>query len=264
MARFPDIQRNAVFVADLKQIALDYVSNGRGGFSREARRKMKLGGKSFEQFIKSYLELNKNTFLLTRVNEQLAREAQAAMLQAYAQRVVAERSAPAGYRKNERYSGGLEYALNDRRIAQGSARGIGLGDAKMLDSVARHWRRLNFGTAPAGSLPPVVAQIRWGGGQGFTLSSPADPPRPGFKIPSDPGRRGYFKPDGSFYIGKPARRSKGYILIQRPRQTKGIKGRRFIDEGVRAIGNNFKPTYEQFFQDNLRRAQSKVPKRRRV
>lgn len=250
------LQQDAVALFDLKQIAFEYSKNGSSKLAR--------GGKIFEKFIKSYLELNRNVYLLTKANEKLARLAQEAMLQAYAQRVVAERSAPAGYRKNERYSGGLEYALNNRLIALGSARAISVGDKKLLDQTARHWRRLNYGTAPAGSLPPVVAQLRWGSGQGFTLRSADEPPRPGFTIPATPGFRGYFKADGSFYMGKPTRKLSTYIIIERPRPTRGIKGRRFIDEGVRAVGQNFKPVYEEFFQDAERRAASKVPKKQIV
>lgn len=145
---------------------------------------------------------------------------------------------PPGYRrndtgKNKRYAGGaLDKALNDRKNYVVTTGGLALFDEQFLDSKARQWYRLNFGTAPH-SRTQETYQIGLGRGVTFAELTLPGAPSGEMVIPD-----GFFTESGEFH---PKHRRPGYRYIMHLKETKptaGVEGRGFLDAGVRRLALN--------------------------
>lgn len=226
-------------------------------FTNATARELRLAGKNFANIVKAYADNLESGAGMARVNQFLASKMHAAVLTAYEQNVLAESVGPYRVGSRSRLSGKLLDALRSPTMAIGTATGIGFIDDELLNETARHWQRLNFGAGPAeGSLPRPRARVQFGSNQGFSLSLP-DPPRPNFNVPESPAGVGYFLGNGQFYPGFPNRGNRGNAIVvkQRPSQT-GIGARRFLDAGLVALAEGFRPAYIEFFEDSSRRAVS--------
>lgn len=227
-------------------------------FTKATAREIRLAGKKYADIVKAYGANATNGAGLARVNSFLAGKMHAAVLSAYQENVLAESVGPYRVGDPHRLSGRLLQALESPTMAIGTASGIGFIDDALLDETARHWRRLNFGAGPAeGSLPRPRARVQFGSNQGFSLSLP-DAPRPNFNVPENPAGVGYFLGNGQFYPGLPIGRDRKstIVITQRPSR-RGIGARRFLDAGLVALAEGFKPAYNEFIDDASRRATSK-------
>lgn len=176
-----------------------------------------------------------------------------ALIASYEERVEGEKHVPSYREGAGRYAGGaLRRALSDPSMAIGDANGISYINRALLDTEARHWKRLNFGAGGAASqgfpgvgLLPVFLDER----VLFYVGSEGKP-RPAFTLPpgfwKDPGSGTWLgnQPVGGqglsssihqFFPGGFAARSLG--ASHHP--TRGITARHFIDAGFEVLSNEF-------------------------
>lgn len=247
----------------LQRIQLDLLDT----FLAVTERTLKLGGQRLENVVQTYADQATNGSALKKVNQALADEMRIAMVKGYKNNVLLERIAPS-YRKGDpkRFAGGaLLHALEDRSQAVGTANGIGFVNGRLLDRAAAQWYRLNSGAAPGQGYSgqehqQINARVRFGSNQGFSVKF-GDGPGTGFNVPQS--GFGHFD-SGKFFIGFPGKRSQATgrfqnpsdIRIVRSRPSSGIRARRFIDQGLVALAENFGPFYETHFEKTLEKVVS--------
>lgn len=201
---------------------------------------------------------------MTEIHGQVASEMRLAIMEAYQTTVAAGRkdygaraSSPA------RLSGRLEKALENEELVTGTARGINFVDADTLLKEAKHFARLNFGTAgpgqggaPARSFPVSLfgsslfyVGLKWG-------------PSPAFYLPKglflggsswhgpQAERRGLdvFYPMGELptsFLKKRADKQGGYDAAH---PVKAIQARRFLDKGLEVMAEELPPAYNRLVQ----------------
>lgn len=225
-------------------------------FANSTLHELQLAGKHFERILESYTDLVTNGSKLKAVNQHLADGMREAALEAYKQNVLQERVAPS-YRENDpdRFAGGkLLRALADPSMATGTAYGIGFINTALLDRAAAQWYRLNFGAAPGQGFSgvthsPPAARIRFGSNQGISLALTGGMGS-GFRVP-----RGTFF-QGAFFLGRRGGAGSDVRRVK-SQQASGIKPRRFLDQGLVSLAENFGPAYKNHFQDSVREAVSR-------
>ena len=222
------------------------------GLAESTARTLRLAGRNLQNIVELLKDEATNPAEIGRINQVIADSMIAATVTAYEANVVGVRSAPS-YRSEDRFAGKLLEALKSPSMAVGTAEGIAFIDVALLDATARHWARLNFGAGPAvgrvGTFAKPYARLRFGSNQGVTLKL-TNPPRPNFSVP----QRGYghFNGSGQFFLGNPkggVGRDKGFIVTSGKPSKTGIAGRHFLDYGLVALAQNFKPAYITHFQD---------------
>lgn len=188
-----------------------------------------------------------------KINGELAHLMQEAVVNAYNANVIALQRVPS-YREGQgRFPLALGRALASEEFAKGTGSGISFINTDLLDSVARHWARLNYGAAPnAGGLDAPSFNVAFGD-VSFPLHLGGDP-RPGFSVPNSPGKFGYFKNGGEFHI------SSKFGMTPRPSKT-GIGARRFLDAGLGALAKRFGPVYTAYLTGVVREIGTKEQNR---
>jgi len=231
--------------------------------------------RAFMEVARQYGDLARHGRGLAAVNRGLALGMRQAVLEAYADTVVANKKVPSYRKGDNRLPGALLEALQSPSMAIGDETGIGFIDEDLLRQTAKHWQRLNFGAEPRGAVAPPAASVRWGN---RTLGSLAltTPPSPGFSLPEPPAFQGYFVAPGfgtkgtrqlrdpsgrfapfegglgavpgQFFIGRPPGRSRSIRgkYLRSPVSTQGILGRRFLDQGLAFFAQSFRPAYEHW------------------
>lgn len=185
--------------------------------------------------------------------EQMGRNAQVSVRQAFTHRRNRRRPNTPGYRNRttRNANGALLRAINSPQFYQATPNGLLFINRRVLDREANHWRRLNYGAgARAGERPrrfrfEMLAQASFG---------LAPDPRPAFRMPP-----GVFLNGGGQAVrfSRERRGSEGFF----PRRgggpatfnTQGIQATNFLDAGIRRIANDLGPTmfgmYRQFYND---------------
>lgn len=203
---------------------------------------------------------------LAAMHKRLATGAKNKVVEKYKARPTAGRKS---YRQKEtrdelkRYSGGVMYkALNSPKLIYSDEYGLGMFDVKFLDERARQWYRMNFGAMPAG---------RAAAGQGSlkmfqqTSSRKLDiskyKPSGPFLVPNSVNGRGLWSNKtmpvtnlSALYKAAKAEGKKGssgelgtalYVVPGNFRPSfdkvlsKGIKGSRFLDAGVKYVNDHY-------------------------
>lgn len=220
---------------------------------------------------------------LSQLHSQVALGARTAVVQSYQQSVRPHVKYRVG--SPSRLSGKIERALQRPDLITASRDGIGFINTTVLDAVAAHWRRLNYGALPAPQLPARQFPLRTSSGSIGQISDPSGPSRP-FSLPNGawlrfPGQG--WNPANIVPPGRPspvegffplrfrapitanerdvfaARRRRGQEAltgmggITGRRQTRGIQGYRFFDAGLEYIAEQLPIRYEslavQWFQE---------------
>jgi hypothetical protein len=212
---------------------------------------------------------------LARMHRKLADEAQSEVLKAYQSRPGPRRPS---YREQDtgrlkRYSGGkMEQALRSKKLIVTSYQGIGMYDQDFLDRKAKQWYRLNFGALPQVTRPKGQGSLKMFGQSSsrklqiskFGASSP-------FMVPTSKFGSGLWSnkflartdmkelskqragvapgsgKNQAFYVvyrGKNGRPIKGSFD---PVLSRGIKGTRFLDAGVKSINDNYGDAMRELF-----------------
>jgi hypothetical protein len=199
--------------------------------------------------------------------------------------------------KNYRYANKkMDRAINDKNFIKGDASGITI-NFTVLNSYAKQWSRLNFGAQPAGSKSVSDQNIKI-----FRRNLRSSPTlskfgaRPGFLTPSSQmskrsgkGFRSVGVSSSRAYPGTPDPRSivqtpRGrYLYVYRfktsglgargfyPKQSKGIVGWRFLDQGIAYMNKEYGPrmtkaldSWTKEVAKNAKKAASKQSGRTRV
>jgi hypothetical protein len=179
----------------------------------------------------------------------------------------------AKFARNRRYANGaLLRAIGAPDFFEASAKGLKFINEDRLNREAKHWRRLNFGTAGGNTVsPPREFRLDWG--KLLEAASPISVGltpdiRPAFRIP-----RGVWISPGVFYpmseiagVGRtgavvsvvgsrssrggfrrPGRVSPRQHLKESGRPTRGIASTNFLDAGVAAIARNLLPKFSEVY-----------------
>jgi hypothetical protein len=211
---------------------------------------------------------------LAKMHRDLANDAQIEVIKAYEARPGAGRPS---YRQNDtgrlkRYADGkMLSALKSKNLINTNEYGIGMFDQRFLDRKAKQWYRLNFGTAPRGSKAVGQGSLKmFGQASSRKLQISRFKPGPAFMVPTTvkgrglwsnkimaktdmsqltkqragvslPGKRGNEAGSGkALYVvfggGRGGRPIKGSFS---PRVSRGIRGARFLDAGVKSINDNY-------------------------
>lgn len=211
---------------------------------------------------------------LARIHEDIARDAQHAVINAFEARFGGADHYRAG---QNRLSGKLSPTLRRSDLILATRDGIQYMNRAALDRGAAHWYRLNFGAQPAGRQRDAAPYtIRFDGQSLGVLSLAANRPSRSFKIPRGiwlagsrpvaPGGRGTaqfytvkwfyqnvntFSPK-TFKEGftelaegsrKRAKRNIGTVPWMNPKVTRGIRGAHFFDAGVKVIARELPLQY---------------------
>lgn len=224
-------------------------------------RELGLAGQNLQRIVQEYANSATSSGALKAINQGLAEGMQQAAVAAYRENVLQEQAAPS-YRAGDpdRFAGGkLLQALEAPINAVGSPRGIGFINTGYLDQVARQWSRLNFGASPGTGFtgtarPAVVARVRFGSNQGFSLTLGGGLGT-GFSVPQKGA--GYFNSAGQLFRGFPNRADAGEVTRVRSRRSaNGIAPRRYLDQGLVFLAENFGPAYLDHFSAALTQAVS--------
>lgn len=227
-------------------------------FQKATRRQMKLAGQHFNRIVESYKDNVASPPARAELNGRIAALMREKVRDAYRTNVLDVRSAPT-YRSNDshRQSGALLTALEGDSYIVGTAEDIEF-QFGVLNSVASHWGRLNFGAAPGEGhsgihFPEVSVRIQFGKNQGVSFILPGTEGS-GFNIPESPGRSGFFNKEGQFFIGYPKavegqKRNRKEETVLRGRPSSGIGARHFLDAGLIGLRDNFATEYKKYFQD---------------
>lgn len=176
--------------------------------------------------------------------------------------------------RNQRYANGaLLRAIGAPDFFEVTDRGIKFINEERLTREAKHWRRLNFGTAGGAPVsPPREFQMDWGvllQGRSSPRLGLAPDVRPAFRIP-----RGVFVEPGIFYpmsevagvrrgtvtgvVGRPGRTGRRAadkrvnsrtFRADTGQMTRGIASTNFLDRGVAAIARNMLPEFELLMRE---------------
>lgn len=206
---------------------------------------------------------------------QIGASAQRSVRAAYTQRRP-QRDLPA-YRTQARHArnvrfanGALLRAISAPDFFEATERGLRFINEDRLNREARHWRRLNFGTAGGAAVePPRQFQLDWGRLVAGTHQHIGLTPdiRPAFRIP-----RGVFVAPGVFYpmtevagiartggtvsvVGSRHNRNqpggqkvnRRQHLKETGRLTRGIASTNFLDRGVSAVARQLLPQFSEMF-----------------
>jgi hypothetical protein len=233
-------------------------------FGKATRRQMKLAGGPFQKIANAYKYNAIDPAARSQLNARIAFTMRTAVLSAYKTNVIDVRSAPE-YRQNDehRQSGNLLRFLEaDDSFIFGDSEDIIFNFAPMT-AAASHWGRLNFGAEPGVGhsgihFPAISVRIQFGKNQGVSYEIPGIEGS-GFTLPNAPAFSGHFEESGKFFIGRPgtgdSKAPKGTKLFRRA-PTTGIGARHFVDAGLLALKENFKPFYSQYFEDVVRRTKA--------
>lgn len=232
------------------------------------------GGKATSSVLKSLTDSFRSGLFAADfrdVHQAVGELAQGAVIQAYESRAGV---GPSGYRRNaggsgKRYAGGaLRRALSSPAFFTATSHGLSFGNISVLNKEAKHWARIAYGAAPAGSGAHSRFDVRWGSLVAASLGIEASP-RPAFTIP-----RGFFvAPGGSraqvagppgtgeFYpLGARKKGIKGNLTIGRRTVTRGIQGTDFFSPGLRVIAREiptgYRGMYRKVWSDASKRAQA--------
>lgn len=198
---------------------------------------------------------------LARVHELVANEARAAVLDKY-ERTIGSNGHPI-YRKGQnRLTGRIEQALQRPDVIRAQRDGIIFGNVAVLDAVAAHWRRLNFGAGSRGQSrgqQPAPLMLE---GQRIGLLRFGIGPSPAFDMPSGiffegntpvqfGGKNQAFYPLGMAIeklrkSGMSARDRAGlgvnsFVASKHP--TAGITGAHFFEAGLFVLGQRLPGEY---------------------
>lgn len=196
---------------------------------------------------------------LATTNDAIAKSMQRRTLYGYSQLVEKRKRGPS-YRvgAKNRYGGGyLRAAISAPSFARGTQAGIRFGDFSENSARAKHWARLQFGTAGGGQLKgPLTARLGFPGEPEFLNVTFSDPPRASFGMPrgyfTGPGRSRLSRAGGSATEFYPTGRSQEFL-------TKGIAARRYLDEGLRALESEFPVQYSKRFETYVKLAARAAP-----
>lgn len=223
---------------------------------------------------------------LTRVNKEAVEEARDAMLRRYlsVSRRLSYRSKDPGKLKRDA-DGAMIKALNQPGVFSATDKGIFFMDKSLMDKKARQWYRLNFGAYPASTPPRTIRAMKWKGRsvarpdflKKYKPSEKFYMPKGVFSQSFGPSTRGIksFKASAergydAFYVirkGFTAVHQKTFKDIEtgktmkykptiiRPISnrgerlpTKGIRGERFIEEGMAAFNDAYPKKIEELFK----------------
>ena len=201
---------------------------------------------------------------IVKAHAQVARDAQAAILDAYDDSLL--HTPPyrqnALLEKNRRYAGGmLRQVLASEDFVTYDDKGIYIGNTRALDARARQWRRLNYGAGSAAGGGAEIFTLRWSNQQ-FTLEEPGAA-RPPFRIPAGSWYGEEFYPTSereaqnkyvSRVTGRKIRSLRGFytkafalesdqVKRQKARMTRGIRGRHWLGAGIEVIAEDLPHAY---------------------
>lgn len=207
---------------------------------------------------------------LRKMHEQLSVGAASAALQAYEQSGIGGK---ASYRYGEPKNSKLfRYSNGRMRTALGSAQqlnkvddtGIALFNKRWLDKNARQWYRLNFGALPLSSTTPNQGTIKmFNKTASKRISLAGYGPSEAFFVPQTLTGRGIWSSKALPRTNLRALRgsnisdgSGGFLYVVgpnfkgsfRPKVSKGIRGARFLDAGVRNLNNSYGPALTNLFR----------------
>jgi len=226
--------------------------------------------KIVSRYIRSmYTNTNKRADLRA-MHEQLSAGAASAALQAYEQSGIGGKPS---YRYAEpRNSPLFRYANGRMRLALGSLQqlnhvddtGIALFNKRWLDKNARQWYRLNFGALPQSSPNVQTGTIRmFNKTSSRRISLAGYGPSQAFFVPQTIKGRGVWSSRALPRTNLRALRgsnisdgSTGFLYVVgpnfkgsfRPKVSKGIRGARFLDAGVRSVNNAYGPALTNLFR----------------
>lgn len=226
--------------------------------------------KIVSRYIRSmYRDSNKRADLRA-MHEQLSAGAAAAALQAYEQSGIGGKPS---YRYAEARNSPLFRFANGRmRLALGSPEqlnkvddtGIALFNKRWLDKNARQWYRLNFGALPQSSAMPNQGVVRmFNKTASRRISLAGYGPSQAFFVPQTIKGRGIWSSKALPRTNLRALRgsnvtdgSGGFLYVVGPnfkgsfrgKVSKGIRGARFLDAGVRSVNNGYGPALTNVFR----------------
>lgn len=176
------------------------------------------------------------------------------------------------YRRNAgRYSGGiLRKALNRDDFFIATPDGVSFGLIQVLDEIAPHWYRMNYGAGQAAGRRAKNWTVRLFGGDTVTFGLGGNPPSRAFTIydGAQRGRGGYWKKgpgiSGQFNQYFPGKPSKDAIKSKQARfqpygPTQGIRARHFMDEATRVLARDMPREIEEHFTLILSNAAKRKP-----
>lgn len=219
-------------------------------------------GKSIPNVVKSFGEFLSKDRLRTqfqRANEDIARGAQIAYVNAYETRTPKRQAVYRTEGDKARLVGVLGPALDDpENIAETNSRRIALIDTVHMNKQAKHWQRLNFGSAEGRGQDPQAFPVPIGGKPVTQLQLPAmrgkavlmpagfwtRGGRDGEKIPYGEGS------DDEFY---PRTRVAQF-------RTRGIEAIQYLDKGIEYVADNVGPAYFDIFATEAQKNKSRLNK----
>lgn len=185
---------------------------------------------------------------LRRAHRDAGEGAQRSMVQGYVNR--RHRRPVPSYRIGDRYAGGaLLRALRNPNMVEATEFTLRFINTDILNTEARHWRRLNFGAgagSEGGLQAPAQFPIAWEGMVVATLGLTPDF-RPAFTMP-----QGIFvAPGGNRVESSASRRGSDMFFPRRASRrypTAGIASSNFLDAGVRRLATALPQSYLGMYQ----------------
>ncbi len=168
-------------------------------------------------------------------NENIAKVMQETVLRQYRDRVTARKKIKQSYRigQNRDSGGALRNAIAGEGFYTATGQGIQFGNRRNLDAQAKHWWRLNFGTAGGNNGEPEGRPVNFLGSQKQFLIQ--GKPSKSFQMPYGIWRtRGTDANPPGFY---PLKKRKRPGLHD-------ISARRFFDGASFAFAQEFPPEYQ--------------------
>lgn len=209
-------------------------------------------GKSFSDYFGRFrTAIAENPSEIIQTNTRIASAMRVAVLDAYENNVEA-RKRYASYRQGEnRLSGGvLLRVLSSGSMVNASPDGIHFIDQAVLDSAARHWRRLNFGAGQAASYHDRSYPVVFGDANVGAVTMGGSPSA-GFGLPP-----GVWVPGGKKVPIRLRESAPGFYPLRKEPKTPtvGIEARQFLDAGLETFAKEFGPTYVRMFDRIFARA----------
>lgn len=223
------------------------------------------------------LRLSHTNSYLAEMWQRIGKNAQRSMVQSFGQLVTA-REGPASashYRAGEgRLANGiLLRALGRSDFFTATSDGLDFGNRAMLDSEAKHWHRVNFGAAGRGQGSTKQFNINFAGAVSGSIGFD-EGPSPAFSLPagvwigangqrvksgSSPNGTDMFFPQrkvlldaGGAKVGTVNVRPKGILgAPNRLRPSRGIRGKNFMDAGLRRIASDVPEAFNDFLDTFL-------------
>lgn len=197
---------------------------------------------------------------MAKTNRLVAKEAHAAVEDAYARNVEAVRRTPS-YARYDRRSGYLGRVIRRPDFVSSDHSGIQYGNEAALYKEAEHWRRLNFGAgAAAGPQDPAIPLRLFGETVGSLGLGHG--PSPAFSLP-----KGFFL-NASGKLGIPNANLRGSGAAGEfypnrkspytPRVTEGIRGRHFLEEGLEEMAVQIEVRYADLLNEWVQRGGRKA------